>query len=175
MICTISKYRRVIILMMLPFLLTLLLDSGVAAQQKSDQEGKTSNVQWAMKDEVIIINYDLNGSPGAKYQVGVVMRKEGDSTFSVVPKTLEGDVGIGLFAGTSREIRWYYRRDFPDGFPGGGYYIEIEVTPVSSSNPWLYYGLGAAAVAGGLVVYLLTRSQSSTPPVVELPGPPGRP
>ncbi len=175
MISALYRIRRPVILAVLPFLLILLLGEGAEARQKQGEEGKTSNVQWTMKDEVIIINYDLNGPPDAKYQVGVVMRKEDDSSFAVIPKTTEGDVGTGFFAGKSREIRWYYRRDFPDGFTGGGYYIEIEVTPAPTSGTWLYYGLGAAAVVGGVVVYLLTRGQSSTPPVVELPAPPGRP
>ena len=173
------RYRHPIILGVFPFLFFLLIDGAALAGSRrpvvGDEESRGTNVRWTTKGDVIVINYDLAGGADAKYKVQVIMKKENDPSFSIAPVTLEGNVGENVTAGTNREIRWYYRQDYPQGFQGEGYFFEIQVQELKGQSTWVYYMVGAAAVTGGVVALLLSRNQNSTPPQVELPMPPDRP
>lgn len=173
----ISRFQRPIILALLPFLCTLLVWTPAFARKSGTTEDpKSSNVKWTTKNDVIIINYDLLGSPDDKYIVSVLMKKEDDEALVIEPLSIEGDVGEGLFSGTNREIRWYYRKDYPQGLTGKGYYFEIQVKTISQSNMLIYYIAGGAAVVGGLVILLASKGQSTElPPAGDLPLPPVRP
>lgn len=168
-------YRRTIIIGIMPFLICLLIDIPCLAQEKSPDEPRSANMRWTIKDEVIIINYDLVGALDTKYNVQVEMKRKNNPSFAAIPVTVEGDVGEGYFAGTNREIQWYYRKDFPEGFKGEGYYFEIQVKPIGHQNMTLYYVAGGVAVVGGLVALLASKSKSTTTQPSELPIPPGRP
>ncbi len=175
MILTIlHRYRRPIIIGLLPVMLLLLIDAKMYAQEKGGGE-RTSNIKWVLKGEVIVINYDLKGSPDTKYEISTVMKREGDPSFSVDPGTVEGDVGVGLFAGINKEIRWFYRRDIPQGLQGTDYYFEIHVKPVKEGSNLIYYVIGGAAVAGGIIALLVSKGQNTSVPPLDLPTPPGRP
>ncbi len=167
------RYQRQIVLAVLPFLAALLLHSPVMAQQE-DEKPQGTNVKWTVKDDIIVINYDLKTDPDLKFKVDVVMKRETDPAFSAAPVTTEGDIGEGYFAGTNREIRWYYRRDYPQGFEGEGYYFEIHVQEIGKESKWLYYAVGAAAIAGGVIAFLVSKNQNELPPG-GIPLPPGRP
>jgi len=169
------RYKNPILFGLLPILFALLIDVPAYAQDKSPGEEKPTNIKWATKEDMIIINYDLNSPPEEKYDVSIIMKREGDASFSVIPSTVEGDIGVGLFAGAGREIRWYYRRDFPQGLQGSGYYFEIHVKMIKESSNLIYYIVGAAAVTGGLIVLLVSRNQNTTVPPLDLPTPPTRP
>ena len=169
---------RFILLGLLPQLLFLLVYTPGYSQEKQENvtdANRVTNVKWTTKDEVIIINYDLKGAPDGKYEVKVVMKREGDNSFVAIPRTAEGDIGEGFFAGVGREIQWFYRRDYPQGLQGAGYYFEFQVKTVNQQSKWLYYVAGAAALTGGVLAFIVTRGQDHTPPVLELPTPPARP
>lgn len=169
------KIRKPVIFGMLPLFLFLMTDlPALAGNEPMAQDVQGTNIRWVVKDEVIIINYDLLEAADIKYRVNVIMKREGDDEFAAVPLTVEGDVGDGFFAGKNREIRWYYRRDYPSGFQGAGYYFEFRVEKIGEDNSMLYYALGAAAIAGGVIAFIVGRSQEE-PPVVGIPGPPARP
>jgi hypothetical protein len=165
--------RRIIIFGLLP-LLTILSLNGQSYAQSTSDEIQPTNVKWTVKNEVIVVNYDLPGSPDVKYGLNVIMKRESDSSFGAVPISVEGDIGDGYFAGTNKEIRWYYRRDFPQGLQGEDYYFEIHVKPVAKDNSLLYYIGGGVAVAAGIVALLVHKNPGSPPPT-ELPFPPVRP
>ena len=172
------RYRRLIILFLLPCVGILLLHSPVAARADDDanKDATISNIRWTTKSNMIIINYDLNGSADSKYSIDIVMKRENDPTFSIIPKSVEGQIGQGAFAGQNREIRWSYQRDYPRGFEGEGYYFEIHVQTMSEKSMMLYYIVGAAALTGGLVAVLLGKGQGGTfNGNLELPTPPVRP
>jgi hypothetical protein len=171
-----SKYNRIIVSGLLPLLtLLLIIDPAMAGQEPAQDEGvQPTNVKWSVKDDIIIINYDLSSNPDSKYRVDVTMKRESDPEFTAVPLTIEGDVGEGYFAGKNREIRWYYRRDYPQGFQGEGYYFEIRIVETGKESVWLYYAIGAAAVTGGVLAFLISKNQGDIP-VGTIPGPPGRP
>ena len=169
------KIRKPVISGMLPLFLCLMTDVKVlAGNEPADQDVQGTNIRWVVKDEVIIINYDLLEPSENRYRVNLVMRREGDDEFTALPQTVEGDIGEGFFAGQNREIRWYFRRDYPDGFQGAGYYFEFRIEIVGQDNTILYYALGAAAIAGGIIAFVVGRSQDE-PPEVGLPVPPVRP
>ncbi len=176
MITSMDKLRKPIIYGLLPLLLCLM--GGVPAlagdEPRADEEVQGTNIRWVVKDDVIIINYDLMESVDIKYRVDVIMKREGDEAFAAIPLTVEGDIGEGFYAGKNREIRWYYRRDYPSGFQGAGYYFEFRIEKTGEDNTLLYYTLGAAAIAGGVLAFIIGGSQES-PPVVGIPGPPARP
>jgi len=171
---TIARYQRTIILAMLPFVLLFVLEIPATAQDTSPAP-YVSNIKWSAKGDIITVTYDLNGSADATYNIITVMKRENDPLFRAVPAAAEGDLGEGISAGVSREFRWYYRRDFPQGFIGEGYYFEVEVKQLPTSHTWMYYAIGGAALTIGIVALIASRHQNSTRPVIELPYPPPRP
>ena len=170
-----NHYQRPIIYCMLPMLFLLLTDIAAFSQDKPSGEAHSTNVRWSAKSYVITISYDLIGSPDVKYNVSAVMKSEKDTTFNLIPFSVEGDIGEGYFAGTSKQIVWYYRRDYPKGLKTEEYYFEIYVKPIEQPKTWIYYAVGAAAVTGGLIALLVKGNQSTGRSVIELPMPPGRP
>jgi len=174
-IMKLSRYQRTLTLCLFPLVLFFLLEAPVVGQDKAAQEPQATNVKWTTKGDVITIDYDLPGAKENKYEITVMMKKDGDPSFNATPLTVEGDIGEGVLAGEKREIQWYYRRDYPQGLQGEGYFFEIRVKALKQQNTWLYYVIGGAAVTGGLVALLLSKGQSN--PVIsnELPMPPPRP
>jgi hypothetical protein len=171
------RYRRFITLLLLPCVCLLLFHrQGIAGPDDNGANATITNIKWTTKGDIIVINYDLNGATDTKYSVDIVMKRENDASFGIIPKTVEGQIGQGAFAGTNREIRWYYRRDYPRGFEGEGYYFEIHVQTMSEKSAMLYYIIGAAALTGGVVAVLLGKGQAGTfNGNLELPVPPARP
>lgn len=173
-IIKLSAYRRPIVFFLILPMAFLLYGSKSFAREEEPDAGTISNVNWKIEGDFITITYDLKGNADQKYEVVVAMLRENVSGFKIIPQTVDGDIGEGLFAGVARQIRWNYRKDFPPGFQGEGYYFEIRVKPVTGDNKWIYYALGAAALAGGVVAILVGTSQAENAPK-ELPFPPGRP
>lgn len=164
------QYRRCILSGLLPLLAALFLYAPAYAGVGPDGSGriaKSAGVTWNLAGDLIVIKYDLINDPDARLTVDLLLRSESDSSFSAVPQAIEGDVGEGYFGGTNREIRWQYRRDFPEGFDGEGYFFEIRVQEheTSASGGWMYYALGAAAVAGGMLAFVISRNQEELTPV----------
>lgn len=168
------RFQRQIICAILPLLTVMLLKTPAEAALQDEGQPQGTNVKWAVKDDIIVINYDLKTELDLKFKVDIVMKREGEASFEALPLTVEGDIGEGYFAGSNREIRWYYRRDYPQGFEGEGYYFEIKVVEIGKESQWLYYALGAAAVAGGIVAFLVSKNQEELP-AGGIPLPPGRP
>lgn len=169
----IYSLSRSLIYILLPILLSIFVDIQSYAQSSVD-DIRAINVKWTMKNEVIILSYDLTGSPDIKYEVKVIMKRENDTTFYAIPNSVEGDIGEGYFSGVKKEIRWYYRRDYPQGLQGEDYYFEIEVKEVAKQNALLYYIAGGVVVTAGVVALLMSKNPS-VPPPRELPFPPVRP
>lgn len=170
-----SKITKPLIIGLAPLLLILLIRVEAFAQTQSSEEPQGTNVQWSIKNDAIIITYDLIGDPDAKYDVRIIMKRENDPSFNATPVTAEGEMGEGYFAGTNKTIRWYFRRDYPQGFQGEGYYFEVRVRNISPKSNWLYYAIGGVAVAAGVIALIVSNSQSEKNGAVELPLPPTRP
>ena len=173
---TFTKIEKSVAAAVLPCILLLLLSTPIAAQQQITEEGHTTNVKWVSRANIIVITYDLSGSGKSKYEVFITLRKENDSSFAIIPRAIEGHIGEGVVPGTDREAQWYYRRDYPIGFSGKGYYFEIHVKKKEEPGNLIYYIAGGAAVVGGIVAIIASSSQpGGPPPPGELPMPPVRP
>lgn len=171
-----SRFERLIAASLLPFLLLFIVPAPSRAQDKAAEEVRGSNVRWTKKSDVIIINYDLVGSQDAKHEVKLVMRKDKDDLFIFVPKNVDGHIGEGVVAGPDREIRWYYRAEFPLRIENEEYYFEIQVERMNEASRFMYYIAGAAAVAGGIIAIIVSKNQSAGPELDRnLPSPPVRP
>ncbi|MBA4313272.1 MAG: hypothetical protein C0417_11660 [Chlorobiaceae bacterium] len=170
-----DKFRKPLIIGLLPMIMLLILRIESFAQSESSDEPRGTNVQWSIKNEAIFITYDLIGDPGEKYDVRIIMKRENDPSFSATPVTTEGDIGEGFFAGNNRTIRWYFRHDYPQGFQGEGYYFEVRVTNITPRSTWLYYAIGGTAVVAGVIALIVSGSQSKSKSSSELPLPPERP
>lgn len=171
------RYRRPIVYVLSLLLMIMFTNLRSHASTQVQEDVSISNVKWRYEDNIIIITYDLNAPADEKYEVSVVMMRENDDAFEVTPRAVEGDIGEGNFSGVGREIRWNYKKEFPSGFRGEGYYFEVHVKPSHVEKPWVYLALGAVAVAGGVVGLLVGLGQGGNPPAGtnELPLPPGRP
>ncbi len=171
-----ARFERQISLILLPLILVLIAGLPCRAQDKAVREGRGSNVRWTRKGDVIVINYDLVGSPDAKYEVTVAMKKDKDTSFVLVPKNVEGHIGEGVTAGNDREILWYYRTEYKLRIQDEELFFEIRVKSIKGESHLLYYIAGGAAVAGGILAIIIAKNQSGGPPLVsELPLPPARP
>ncbi|RCK72833.1 MAG: hypothetical protein IGBAC_0325 [Ignavibacteriae bacterium] len=155
------------------FLFNTLLIEPIFAQS-ADENVLIQNVKWVIKSEVIIINYDLVGSLKDQYEIKVVMKKQDDPDFQFIPRAVEGDIGIGYFAGLKKEITWYYRRDIPQGITADEkYYFIVNVKEIKSSKSWIYYLVGGVLATGAAIILLSSKSKEQGQK--ELPLPPGRP
>ena len=172
---TLYYYRRWNAAGLLLLFLSLIIDVPVLAQEKSAGEAHGTNVKWTIKDDLIVITYDLNGTVDDKYDVSLTMRKENDDKFNVVPATVEGAIGDGQLAGLNRAIRWYFLKDIPQGFQGEGYYFEILVKPVPQKSNLLYYVIGGAAATIGIIALLVGGNSPENSQPTYLPFPPARP
>jgi hypothetical protein len=139
-------------------------------------QARITNVEYG--DEIVTITYDLIGPTTDQYEVSIVFLKKSDSTFTIKPETISGNIGRGAFAGSGRKIIWDFKKDYPKGFEGDDYYFKISVKqiPKEGGFPWLLVGGGAALLGGGAAILLLNKKSDTAPPAAgDLPGPPGRP
>lgn len=167
--------RRMILKLLALPLAVFLLHVPLEAQEKAD----VRNVNLEIREDIAIITYDLIASFEETYDVAAALVKEGDARFRIPVKNATGDIGRGRYAGLKREIRWEWRKDLPKDFTGGAEY-SIEITPKlvsSGGGSWLYYVLGGALVAGGVIAFAGKKSGgdqgTGTSPLPS--SPPGRP
>ncbi|HZY09729.1 MAG TPA: hypothetical protein VFF29_01100 [Bacteroidota bacterium] len=173
----IYSYRQVIISCLIVPLLSMILDVTAIARTTQQEEPRVSSVDWKVVGDIILITYDLVGSTEESYEISVVLLREKDPSFKAIPKSLAGDVEKGNFVGKGREIRWEYKKDFPEGLQGEDFYFEVSVQTISGGSSLLYIVIGGAVAAGGAVALLGGKKSESTPgpPGTELPSPPPRP
>jgi len=158
-------------------LLILLMPSGTSAQEKLRGDVRFQNEKWVIEGDIVIITYELIAPLERTYDVSVVLRRERDKSFALVPKTITGAVGVGKYGGGKREIRWDYKKDVPEGLIGDDYRFDLTATEIvegAGSNWWLYAAGGAVAVAGGIVLLSGQGGDGGTPPAGggRLPDPP---
>jgi hypothetical protein len=155
----------------------LLMISSVPA---GAQQSGNVTASWSLVGDEVLITYQLNAPRTKTYEVSVVLKRESDPNFAVIPRAISGDVGTGKFASGVRQIRWDFLKDIPEGLTGGGYWFEITANEVvveeGGSSWWIYAAGGAAAVTGAIVLLGGGGSSSGgdggTPTPATLPGPP---
>ncbi len=70
-----------------------------------------TNVRFSQKGDIIHIYYDLNAT-GGKFNVKLDLSTDGGKTFTIVPKSVSGDIGKGVKPGENKHIVWYASRDY---------------------------------------------------------------
>jgi hypothetical protein len=170
-----ASWRRPTSAVLILTLLAAFADVTAFAQTGSDPAVSVSNQQVRIEGEVAYLSYDLDAPEGATCTITIELRRESDSTFSMVPTGLTGDVGEVKTPGPGKRIRWEYLRDFPLGLHGEDFYFRIDAAH-AGGFPWLWVGLGSAAAAGAVAVILSGKSSGSPAPagMQELPMPPSR-
>jgi hypothetical protein len=152
---------------------------ATVARAEDNEKPRVVNVWFETRDNNILIHFDLIASKESKYKTGIILRKERDSTYSYLPKDIEGDIGGGVLAGQDRIITWNPSEEFPQGLEGKDYFFEITAVKMSKSSfsiPWV--GIGLAAIAGTAAIWYASSvsgddTPHGTPP--SFPAPPGRP
>jgi hypothetical protein len=173
--------RRPIIAATIVPLLLLLLELPLEAMPIYQEKPTVRNVQadFDFEKDIATITYDLIAKPGETYEVFASLVKEGDPEFRIPLKSSTGDIGVGKFAGNGRRIQWEFKKDLPKDFVGGpGYSVEITARWVEEGGggSWVYYVLGGALVAGGVVFLARPKTSESSTASTQLPStPPGRP
>ncbi len=174
-ITKIVSFQRAITSFLFIPLMMMFVNAPVFGRTYTGDEIVVNVVDVRVQSDTIVIIYNLVGSSDETYEVAVTMLREKEPSFKVVPRTVSGDIGEGKFAGNSREIRWNYKKDFPRGLEGEGFYFELSVNKVGGGSPWLYIVLGAAAAGGGAAFLLGKKGEATQTVTNELPTPPARP
>ncbi|HEY9167076.1 MAG TPA: hypothetical protein VIS48_13050 [Candidatus Kryptonia bacterium] len=140
------------------------------------QQVVVTNATFTITDSNVVVHYDLNGPTDKQYKVELVLRRQTQPFFRMLPTDISGDVGTGEFAGKNREIVWHFFNDVPYGFDGNDFYFEVDATLLGAKKGgtnWLYYvgGVIGAAAAVYFGRDLFTKGSSTS----ELPSPPAPP
>jgi hypothetical protein len=129
------------------------------------------NGSWKVEGDRVRITYELSLPVDKMYEVQVVLRKEGDSTFSVVPRAIEGAIGRIQYRGGQLEIVWDYKKDLQGEFEGQ-FRFDFDVKEVVEEGgwKWWHYAAGGAAVLAGTIVAINAGTKGNSP--ASLPNPP---
>ncbi len=141
------------------------------------QVSSVSEVSYSMRDSDVVVHYNLDGPVDRSYKVAVILKRESEPYFKMLPKNVTGDVGNDAHMGKNKEIVWHLYRDLPDGLDGDDFYFEVNATLLGVEEggaSWLYY-VGGALVAGGAAVYFGTDLFKKPAGGSQFPTPPLRP
>lgn len=139
------------------------------------------NARFEQKDEIIFIHYQLKGIREQVYTIDeVILKKQSDPLFKLLPKNLAGDIGEGKFAGENRTITWHVNEKEQEVLANCSntedFYFTINFSSVKPGTPWYYYVGGAALLGGGTAAYFLLKGKDET--IINnkvIPDAPGRP
>ena len=93
----------------LVFLAALLAVATVCEAQTADP---ATNVTAVVRGGVVIVSYDLvSANPTAEFSVTLEASSNGGKTYDVRPKTVKGDIGPVVRAGTNKQISWEASQD----------------------------------------------------------------
>ncbi|HUI63635.1 MAG TPA: hypothetical protein VL126_02245 [Bacteroidota bacterium] len=173
---TFDSYRRSLGILLVGTMLVALADVPALARPAGEGAIRVNNQDVRVEGDVVLVSYELEAAAGESYAVELVLLREGDPTFRLVPSSVSGDVGEVKATPGKRLIRWEYKKDASQALRGDDYYFRIEVSRSGGGVPWLWVGLGTAAVAGVVVAVMGGKSPASTPATQtqELPLPPPR-
>ena len=159
-ITSFDTIKRPLVCILLPLFIICATGHPVVAQEQSKGQIRVDNGHWVLEGDIVVITYDLPADPELTYDVGIVMTREGDAIFRVVPKTVTGAIGKGKFAGLKKVIRWDYRKDVAAGLSADDYQFDFSVQVVKEGSNTIWYILGVGLVgAGGAVAYQFLKNK----------------
>jgi hypothetical protein len=85
---------------------------------------KTTKIHYRIIEDKIEIFYDLPDNQDS-LTITVVFRKKSNPEFKYWPKFIDGDVGLGVFAGENKKITWYFKKEPEHLFTGSDFYFKI--------------------------------------------------
>ena len=131
--------------------LALLFPDGASGQQS---EVETS---WEIRNDVVVITYQLFVPLDITYDISVVLRKKSDRSFRLFPKTIEGDLGRLEYTGGKKVILWHYKKDLRRGLTNEDNWFQITAAEIRDGGGiswWVYAAGGAAAAVVGAILLL---------------------
>lgn len=156
-------YRNVRIALLLQLLMLCICNLALGQEEAPYR----INGWWNVDGDSVRITYDMSVPLDKTYDVRVIFKKDGDTTFSVIPKSANGALGKIYFNGGTLEINWDYKKDV-SGELEGKYRFDFVITEIEEGGwKWWHYAAGGAAVVAGTIVAITSGGKEST-----LPGPP---
>jgi hypothetical protein len=137
-------------------LLTLLpfLGSNASGQEISSGDGEAT---WEIKDDKVIITYELFVPVDRTYDIGVLLRRKSNKSFRLFPKAIEGAVGELEYTGGRNQIRWDFKSELRRELNREDYWFQITATEIREGGGiswWVYAAGGAAAAFVGAILLL---------------------
>lgn len=156
----------------------LILNASVVYAKAGHSKSVVTDVGFTITGLRVVIHYNLIGKPDAKYNVSLLLLKRSDPAFRYSPRELTGDIGLGEYAGTGRQIVWNMKNEFPQGLQGNDFYFVVNAKEVpvthSSTSLLTWIGTGAAIVAAAVTYVIVAQNRGPGAPP-SYPSPPGRP
>ncbi len=140
------------------------------------QDFTVTRVSYSMRDSNVVVHYDLAGPDDKPYEVQLVLKRQTQPFFKMMPIDVSGDVGTDVHPGQNKTIVWHIYKDVPYGLDGDDFYFEVSVTRLGekkSGSSWLLY-VGGAIIGGAAAVYFGT-DLFHKPGGSSIPSPPSRP
>jgi hypothetical protein len=110
-------------------LLALLAGATVCQGQTADP---AVNITAVVRGGVVVVSYDLvSNNPAAEFSITLEASSDGGKTYDVRPRTVKGDVGSAVRAGTSKQITWEASRDV-ENLALDRYRYRVVARPVSA-------------------------------------------
>jgi len=155
-------------------MLTLCCLPFCLGQEEDQPEVRVEGSRFFMVRDSVLISYYLDMPEQATALVSIELRRDDDSSFSLIPKSLTGAIGSVRGPG-QKVILWDYRKDVPKDFESGGNYrFRVTATMESHETPWWVYALAGTGAAVGAAILIGVGGDDNTPPdgSTGLPGPP---
>jgi len=142
------------------FVLLSLISFLVSCFPAFSQQLEVKNVRFTSDGKIITINYDLDGMGNKKYKTSLKLSDDGGKTFTIQPKTLDGDIGKNIYPGKNKEITWNFTKDFPNGLEGENYIFAVDAE-LQKRSLLPYFAIGVPIIGGA--VYYLTKGKEKDP------------
>lgn len=91
------------------------------------------NVQVTQEGKTVVITYDLSGKAGEKYSITLEVSQDGGQTYLLVPRSVTGDIGRLISAGSNKRIVWDALKDV-EKLVGGNFVFKIKGTGSESGG-----------------------------------------
>lgn len=127
----------------------------------SSQVTSIEKVKFKVISSGIELTYDLFGELSQKFTVKAFLKRESVESLKFELKTVTGDIGEDVYAGTGKRIVWDYKKDYSVDSEVEDYYFEIEAEKNGSGLKWYYY-VGAAVGGAVAAVLLLVKPEESS-------------